>query len=66
MWVARDKSAFEWFSDLLAALENDNLGDFLDIRVYLTAKFGVEEAKEIMYAEENGGADQVCPRRRNA
>src|SRR5689334_6067042 len=35
-WVCRDRDAFEWFQDLLIALEEQNLSDFLEIRSYLT------------------------------
>eukprot|EP00030_Apusomonadida_sp_AF-17_P000577 a175108_334.p1 GENE.a175108_334~~a175108_334.p1 ORF type:complete len:539 (+),score=228.10 a175108_334:40-1617(+) len=59
VWIARDKSTFEWFSDIIAALEQENLGDFLDVRVYLTAKLDINEVREIMYVEEGGGQDAI-------
>ncbi|KAI7832278.1 FAD-binding domain-containing protein [Gamsiella multidivaricata] len=37
-WVCRDRDAFEWFQDLLIALEEQNMSDFLEIRSYLTGE----------------------------
>ncbi|KAF9360013.1 hypothetical protein BGX26_010764 [Mortierella sp. AD094] len=42
-WVCRDRDAFEWFQDLLIALEEQNMSDFLEIRSYLTGELGAEE-----------------------
>ncbi|KAF9418770.1 hypothetical protein BGZ94_009607 [Podila epigama] len=40
--------AFEWFQDLLIALEDQNLSDFLEIRSYLTGELGAEELNTIL------------------
>ncbi len=37
-WVNRDKESFEWFADLLSELEQNNVGNFLEINVYLTER----------------------------
>ncbi|KNC49861.1 NADPH oxidase 5 [Thecamonas trahens ATCC 50062] len=55
IWTCRDKSAFEWFADILAALEQEALGDLLEINVFLTAKLSLDEAREIVYAEAGHG-----------
>jgi len=57
-WISRDKNAFEWFSDLLAALEQENINNFLEIHVYLTGQLSVEEIKSIMYGVDEN-QDQI-------
>jgi len=57
-WISRDKNAFEWFSDLLVALEQENINNFLEIHTYLTGQLSVEEIRTIMYGVDQG-ADQV-------
>ncbi|KAF9583236.1 hypothetical protein BGW38_009957 [Lunasporangiospora selenospora] len=47
-WVCRDRDAFEWFQDLLIALEEQNMSDFLEIRSYLTGELGAEEMNIIL------------------
>lgn len=37
-----DKEAFEWFSGLLSELEQNNVGNFLEINVFLTARVSKE------------------------
>ena len=37
-WVCRDRSSFEWFTQLLKELEEHNLGDYLSINIFLTGK----------------------------
>ncbi|KAG0087061.1 hypothetical protein BGZ92_007628 [Podila epicladia] len=48
LWVCRDRDAFEWFQDLLIALEEQNLSDFLEIRSYLTGELGADELNTIL------------------
>jgi len=49
-WVSRDKGSFEWFGDLLAELERNNPGNFLEIAVYLTGYVkGEKEIRELMF-----------------
>ncbi|KAF9146473.1 hypothetical protein BG015_011588 [Linnemannia schmuckeri] len=47
-WVCRDRDAFEWFQDLLIALEEQNLSDFLEIRSYLTGELEKEELDTVL------------------
>ncbi|KAF9177806.1 hypothetical protein BGZ50_008369 [Haplosporangium sp. Z 11] len=47
-WVCRDRDAFEWFQDLLIALEEQNLTDFLEIRSYLTGELSAEEMNTVL------------------
>jgi len=53
-WISRDKNAFEWFSDLISVLEQENINNFLEIRTYLTAQLSVEEIRKVMYGLEEG------------
>lgn len=54
-WVNRDKEAFEWFSGLLSELEANNVNNFLEINVYLTAPVSKEaDIKKLMQMEEGG------------
>ncbi|KAG0249617.1 hypothetical protein BG011_009095 [Mortierella polycephala] len=42
------RKAFEWFQDLLIALEEQNLVDFLEIRSYLTGELGADEMNTVL------------------
>jgi len=53
-WISRDKNAFEWFSDLLGALEDENTTGFLEIYTYLTGRFSLEEIKSISHGAARG------------
>ncbi|MBC04273.1 MAG: hypothetical protein CMJ34_13385 [Phycisphaerae bacterium] len=44
LWLNRTHRAFEWFTDLLVALESDNADGFLDIGIYLT---GVKDSDRV-------------------
>lgn len=58
-WISPDKAAFEWFSDLLKALERENpQGGFLEINIYLTGALSQDEIRNIMY-EDSEEADQI-------
>ncbi|RKO83408.1 ferric reductase NAD binding domain-containing protein [Blyttiomyces helicus] len=54
IWIARDTSSLEWFQDLLAAIESENIDSFLTVRVHLTAPLPVNHIKNIVV---NYGAD---------
>ena len=57
-WVCRDRNAFEWFADLLAALERENVNNFLEINTYLTARIALDEIRTVMYLkDEEQGKD---------
>ena len=59
-WINRDKEAFEWFSDLLQALERQNIDNFLEINVYLTQRVTKEQdIKQMMESENEGGKDVI-------
>jgi Ferric reductase NAD binding domain len=45
-WICRDKNAFEWFSKVLATLENDNVNNFLEINIFLTGGLAVDEVRD--------------------
>lgn len=46
--IVREKNAFEWFFELLVALENENINNFLEIHSYLTSVKGPEEARRLI------------------
>ncbi len=53
-WVNRDKESFEWFSDLLSELERNNVGNFLEINVYLTERVSKEaDIRKLMNLESS-------------
>jgi len=57
-WTNRDRSAFEWFTELLATLEKNNINNFLDINIYLTGQMSVDQIKQVMY-EDDDTVDQI-------
>jgi len=57
-WISRDKNAFEWFNDLLAALEYENVNNFLEIHTYLTGQLNLDEIRNVMYGLD-GENDQI-------
>lgn len=53
-WVNRDTSAFEWFAELLIALEDDVRGEeFLEMNIFMTGKID-EKKKERTPAGRDG------------
>ncbi|KAF8938876.1 hypothetical protein BGZ58_011246 [Dissophora ornata] len=56
LWVCRDRDAFEWFQDLLIALEEQNMSDFLEIRSYLTGELEAEEMKTVLLEARTSAA----------
>jgi len=59
-WISRDKHSFEWFNEVLAALENDNINDFLEIHTYLTQVMRISEIRDIIYgSSEETGLDVI-------
>lgn len=55
-WISRDRSAFEWFSELLAVLEQENINNFLEIKTYLTGALRPDEIKNVMYGDDEADA----------
>jgi len=58
-WISRDKNSFEWFNEILAALENENTNNFLEINVYLTQAMRLSQIREVMYGADESGMDSV-------
>jgi len=58
-WICRDKTAFAWFSNMLAALERENINNFLEINTYLTGALSPDEIKDVMYGTDEESADQI-------
>ncbi|KAJ2326019.1 hypothetical protein IWW51_002496, partial [Coemansia sp. RSA 2702] len=59
LWVCRDVQALEWFQDLLAALDEEDIGDILEIRTYLTGQMPVEQIRNIALYQDPGGPDAI-------
>jgi NADPH oxidase len=49
--------AFEWFLDILKALEDEDVHNFLEIHQYLTAPLTAEQVANLQV--NNGGADSI-------
>ncbi|KAJ1723499.1 hypothetical protein LPJ53_002156 [Coemansia erecta] len=58
-WVCRDIQALEWFQDLLLALDEEDIGDILEIRTYLTGQLSVEQIRNIALYQDPNGPDAV-------
>ncbi|KAJ1548541.1 hypothetical protein HK405_002789 [Cladochytrium tenue] len=59
IWVCSDKQAFEWFQDLLATLEEENIDGFLEIHTYLTGGMKADEMRNIILNDEEGASDAI-------
>ncbi|KAJ3060956.1 hypothetical protein HK102_009303, partial [Quaeritorhiza haematococci] len=59
IWVCRDKEAFEWFQDLLHAIEEESLDAFLDLRIYLTGAFADSEIRNLVLNDQEGVSDAL-------
>ncbi|PRP76249.1 superoxide-generating NADPH oxidase flavocytochrome [Planoprotostelium fungivorum] len=55
-WISRDRNAFEWCNDVLAALEEENINQFLSINIFLTEQMNKDEIKNVMFS--NSATDQ--------
>lgn len=57
IWINRDQHAFEWFTELLASLEQSDVDNMLDIHIYMTGgrehldAAALELAREVFYAK---------------
>ncbi|KAF9974818.1 hypothetical protein BGZ73_001678, partial [Actinomortierella ambigua] len=56
--------AFEWFQDLLIALEEQNLSEFLEIRSYLTGELDADELNTIVMEAKSAVSRQKSLKRR--
>ncbi|KAJ2358127.1 hypothetical protein GGF43_001022, partial [Coemansia sp. RSA 2618] len=59
IWSCSDVQSLEWFRDLLAALDMEDIGDILEIRTYLTGQMPVGLIRNIVLNQGNGGPDAV-------
>ena len=46
-WIAKDTQCFEWFQSLLMGLEEDGVGELLEIHIYLTQHLKLNEIRNI-------------------
>lgn len=58
-WVCRDYRQFEWFQDLLKAIEEQDLDHFLEIHVYLTGRLQPDEIKNVIINNDDGYQDAL-------
>ncbi|KAJ1943460.1 hypothetical protein FBU59_002905 [Linderina macrospora] len=59
LWVCRDVQSLEWFQDLLAALDEEDIGDTLEIRTYLTGQMPVDKINNIALYHDSDAADPI-------
>ncbi|KAJ2636937.1 hypothetical protein GGF40_002695 [Coemansia sp. RSA 1286] len=59
LWVCRDIQSLEWFQDLLLALDEEDIGDILEIRTYLTGQLSVEQIRNIALYQDPNGPDAI-------
>ncbi|KAJ1989746.1 hypothetical protein H4R33_001949 [Dimargaris cristalligena] len=62
-WICRDIQAFEWFQDLLVALEEEELGQFLDVRAYLTGRLSEDQIRNLSIHTSEDGPDALTGRK---
>eukprot|EP00732_Lithocolla_globosa_P003817 Lithocolla_globosa_v1_NODE_3219_length_1729_cov_6.909797.p1 type:complete len:556 gc:universal NODE_3219_length_1729_cov_6.909797:1671-4(-) len=53
-WICRDTYAFEWFQDLLAALEIEDTQNFLQIQMYLTGNLSKDAIRNVVVNQGDG------------
>jgi len=58
-WIARDKSAFEWFGELLAIVEEALPDGIIDINIFLTAKMNAKAVDELMRQDQFAERDVI-------
>ncbi|KAI7825874.1 ferric reductase NAD binding domain-containing protein [Kickxella alabastrina] len=59
LWVCRDTRSLEWFRDLLAALDEEDIGDVLEIRTYLTGPLSLNHICNITLNQSSNGPDAI-------
>ncbi|KAJ2235684.1 hypothetical protein H4R99_002353 [Coemansia sp. RSA 1722] len=59
IWVCRDIKSLEWFRDLLAALDAEDIGHIIEIRTYLTGQLSVDHIRNISMNQDRYGPDAV-------
>ncbi|KAJ2723573.1 hypothetical protein GGI07_002528 [Coemansia sp. Benny D115] len=58
-WICRDIKSLEWFRDLLAALDSEDIGNILEIRTYLTGQLSMDHIRNISLNQDSGGPDAI-------
>lgn len=53
-WTCRDTQAFEWFQDLLEALEAEDIDNFLEIRMFLTGGLKADQVRNVVMSNADG------------
>ncbi|KAI8325800.1 hypothetical protein GQ54DRAFT_254126 [Martensiomyces pterosporus] len=59
LWVCRDVQSLEWFQDLLTALDEEDIGDLLETRTYLTGQLSIDHIRNIALYHDPEGPDAV-------
>lgn len=58
-WICRDKEAFEWFQDVIKAIEDEDIDQLIEINTYLTKGLKDNEIKNIQINNEAGRRDAI-------
>lgn len=58
-WICRDKEAFEWFQDVIKAIEDEDIDQMIEINTYLTKGLKDDEIKNIQINDEAGRRDAI-------
>ncbi|KAJ1665074.1 hypothetical protein IW140_003771 [Coemansia sp. RSA 1813] len=59
IWLCRETQSLEWFKDLLAALDAEEIGDILEIRTYITGQLSVDQIRNISLSQDPNGPDAI-------
>ncbi|KAJ2849721.1 hypothetical protein GGI22_005489 [Coemansia erecta] len=59
IWLCRETKSLEWFKDLLAALDVEDIGDKLEIRTYITGQLSVDQIRNIALSQDPDGPDAI-------
>jgi NADPH oxidase len=57
--ICRSVMSFEWFHDVLKALESEDTGHFLELRCFFTGPLRKEHIAQVMAAQGNGLRDPI-------
>lgn len=53
-WICRDTNAFEWFQDLLEALEAEDIDNFLEIHMFMTGGLKADQVRNVVLTNADG------------
>ncbi|KAJ1737630.1 hypothetical protein LPJ72_000327 [Coemansia sp. Benny D160-2] len=59
IWLCRETQSLEWFKDLLAALDEENISEILEIRTYITGQLSVDQIRNIALSQDPDGPDAI-------